>query len=109
MVLKLKEGNAEPVLTATLKRDGSAYDLTNVSNRSVTFVMGATDESPQVKAPATVTDAANGKVQYEWASGDTDTPGTYKCEFDVTGDNTDTTFPSDGYFIVTIQKEVKES
>lgn len=31
-----------------------------------------------------LTDAANGKGEYQWQSGDTDTIGTYRIEFEVT-------------------------
>lgn len=106
--LTLKEGDTEPVLTATLERDGSAYNLNDVSNPAVTFRMGATDEPPEVDGEATITDASAGKVKYEWSSGDTDTPGTYKSEFVVIGDGIETTFPSDGYFYITILNEVQE-
>lgn len=107
--LTLKEGDTEPILTATLQRDGSAFDLSTISNVSVQFVMGATDEAPQVDATAAIVTAADGTVQYEWAASDTGTPGTYACEFVVTGDNFESTFPGDGYFYVTVESEVQRS
>ena len=107
---RLKEGDTEPPLTVTLKRDGSAFDLSTVTNASVQFRMGATDEDPQVDASATIVDAGAGEVQYDWQSGDTDTAGTYNCEFVVTGDNNyESTFPVDGYIVGTISREVQST
>jgi len=50
--------------------------------------------------------AADGEVQYEWDTGDTDTVCVFKAEFFVEGDNTTTTFPNDGYFYINIQDDV---
>lgn len=105
--LTIKEGDTEPILTATLERNGSAYDLSELSNPSVQFRMGFTDDPPIVDAQATIVTASSGEVQYEWQDGDTDTVGTFKSEFVVTGDNTETTFPNDGYFTITVLEDVQ--
>lgn len=107
--LNIKQGDTEPILEATLQRNGSAYDLTQVSNPTVTFRMGSTNDPPIVENTATIVDAANGEVQYEWTSGDTDTAGVFKSEFVVVGDSIETTFPSDGYFVIYIQEEIQET
>jgi len=46
-------------------------------------------------------------VRVDWQEGDTDTVGTYKCEFQVTfTDNTILTIPNDGYFLINIVREL---
>ena len=37
-----------------------------------------------IDQPMTIVDEENGVVRYDWQSGDTDTPGTYYVEFEVT-------------------------
>jgi hypothetical protein len=57
----------------------------------------------KIDAGVTVTDPENGAIQYDWASGDTDTPGTYYAEFQVTyTDGSVESFPNTENLIVTI-------
>lgn len=100
----IKEGAEDPALEATLERDGSAFDLSTLSNPTVTFIMGSTMDPPLVNTTAAITDAANGVVEYAWQAGDTDSPGTYRSEFHVTGDDFDSYFPDEGYFTVKIDR-----
>jgi hypothetical protein len=47
---------------------------------------------------ASVFDAVNGVVKYDWVAGDTETAGDFECEFEVTeADGALRTFPNDGY------------
>ena len=105
--LAIKEGDTEPIVDATLERDGSAYDLSTLSNPTVYFRMGFTDDPPLVDSQATIVNQSSGEIQYEWQSGDTDTVGNFKAEFVVEGDNTITTFPNDGYLSISILEEVQ--
>jgi hypothetical protein len=101
----IKEGDRDPAIEATLRRDGSPYDLSDA--RRVDVVIGTLRDPPVVDAQATITDAANGTVRYIWQFGDTDEPGTYRTEWVVTTlSGAETTFPDDGYKTVTIQPEV---
>lgn len=79
----LAQGDRLPSITATLiDASGVAVNLTGLS---VTFKMRLSDESrPAITGGATITDAINGKVRYDWASGDTDTPGLYLVTWAVT-------------------------
>jgi hypothetical protein len=102
----IKEGDSDPAIEATLQRDGSAYDLSTAQR--VDIVIGALRDPPVIDAQATVTDAANGVVEYAWQSGDTDQPGTYRTEWVVTtASGAEATFPDAGYKTVTIQPEVQ--
>jgi len=101
----IKEGDLDPAIEATLKRDGSPYDLRNAQR--VDIVIGALSDPPVVDARTTIVDAARGVVEYAWESGDTDEPGTYRAEWVVTtSSGAEATFPDDGYKMVTIQAEV---
>ena len=74
--------------------DNNAVDITGAS---VVFSMRKKRGTPPkvVEQSATVVDAANGKVKYSWSVGDTDTPGEYTGEFEVTyGGGGIQTFPN---------------
>lgn len=80
----IKQSDTLPVLSATLKdAAGAAIDLTGAT---VTFRMRRRGRTGPLKidAAATVVSALAGTVQYAWASGDTDTPGSYDAEFRLT-------------------------
>lgn len=102
MSIYLKKNDRLPVLRATLLGPtGAAVDLSTAS--SVRFRMRRRGASVlKVDALATVVDAAAGIVQYQWASGDTDTEGQYDCEFVVTIGGLVETVPSSGYVLATI-------
>ena len=101
----IKEGDLAPAIKATLQRDGSPYDLSTAQR--VDIVIGALRDPPVVDAQATITDAANGVVEYAWQSGDTDEPGTFRTEWVVTTSSGDeATFPDAGYKTVTVRPEV---
>lgn len=105
----LKQGDTSPSLAITLMdAAGNPVDLTGASVR---FHMKPID-SPTVKidATATVTDAANGKVRYDWQTGDSDTLGFFQGEFEVTfSDGTVGSFPSDSsasFIIIQVSKDI---
>lgn len=63
--------------------DGTAIDLRTASN--VYFIMRVDEGTvDKVNAPCIVTDAENGKVSYNFSSGDVDTPGMYKYRYKIT-------------------------
>ena len=60
-----------------------------------------------INRPAMITDAINGRVKIEWQQGDTGVVGTYQCEFEVNmPDGKIITVPNDGYFLISIVKEL---
>lgn len=84
----IKEGDlASPIKTKIYQGSTSIpYDLTGWT---VTFSMALVDTPETLKVAnqsCTVADAANGEVEYRWASGDTDTAGSYTFEFMFTKD-----------------------
>lgn len=105
----LKEGDTEPNFEAKLL-DGENKPVNLTSVQGVQFHLrkeGA--PSPKINASMTVTAPDQGKVKYEWADdgSDTDTPGTYEGEVEITdGDGEITTFPGDGYITVQITEQL---
>ena len=116
----IKQGNTSPALEAQLlDNNDDPVDLTvpddwTVDQATVKFQMQMVgDDTPTVDAAATVLDAPNGIVAYEWADGDTDTTGSYQAEFDVdydgrTGDlfDADETFPNNDYLLVRVEEDL---
>lgn len=83
----------------------TAMDLTNAT--SVTFKMRAEDASaasaPLISRAMTIDDADGGRVVHTWVEGDTDTPGSYRVEFEILwSDGTIETVPNDGYMTLVI-------
>lgn len=99
------QNDTAPAIEATLKdANGNAVSL---SGASVRFHMMPKSGTAKVDAAATITDAANGKVKYEWAVGDTDAFGMFDAEWEVTYSNgTIETFPSSGFTQIRIRKEI---
>lgn len=106
MAFKIKTNDTSPKLTVDLEdASGAAVALSGATARFHMKKYGAT--SLKVDAAADITDADNGRVEYSWASGDTDTAGTYYGEIEITyGDATVETFPNSGYFTIIIQEDL---
>ena len=85
-IFRIKKDDTLPYLKIQiLDSDGNPYDLTNCT---VEFHMSKTiGGTPKVNANATITDATDGYCEYRWQTGDTDTPGVYYAEFQVTTQN----------------------
>jgi hypothetical protein len=75
---------APPVVAQILKNDGTACDLSDVTE--VRFQMRRSAGARYtVDAVATVTDAANGWVSYDWADDDLSAPaGDYVAQWQLT-------------------------
>lgn len=102
----IKQSDDVPVIQTTLvDANNNAVDL---SNATVNFHMAEPrGGSTVVDAPATVTDAANGKVEYKFDGDGTAYGGRYRAEFEVTfGDGDVETFPNVGYETVFISEQL---
>lgn len=80
----LQRFDTAPPLTATLyDAEGNVIDLTGAT---VTFGMRyrRSREDKILNAPASILDAPNGRVQYQWLATDTDQPGYFDAHFRVT-------------------------
>jgi hypothetical protein len=103
----LKRNDTAPSIRATLK-DGSDAAV-NLTGATVKFhmrtVFGNTtkiDATANIIAPET-----NGVVQYNWTTADTNTPGTFFGEFEVThSDGTVETFPNNSFVTVEVTEDI---
>lgn len=102
----IKQNDRKEPFNATLKdSSGVAVDLTGATVLFRLRQFGAA--AAKVNASAAIISAAAGTVRYSWASGDTDSPGEYEAEFQVTfSDGTIQTFPNAGVLSVLIHPEV---
>lgn len=85
-VLYMTVGDLQPYYYAQIK--DSSDNPVDLTGASVFFTMKNTRGKVKVNLQAaTVTDAANGYVEYRWQSGDTATAGRYLIEFKVVPQN----------------------
>lgn len=98
----MKANDRLPSIAATLGFEGgAAVDLTGASVQFILRPKAGT--TPKVKAPAVIVAAATGAVRYDWAAVDTNTPGEYLAEWEVTFANgKPQTFPTASYHEVAI-------
>jgi hypothetical protein len=95
--LTIKQHDTWPPLRAQLSDADGPVDLTTVD--TVRFLYKEATGITSVARVCTVTEALEGRVEYEWIAGDTALVKLYNAEFEVTwGDGEITTFPNSGYF-----------
>jgi hypothetical protein len=83
MPFTIKKGDTRPVLSAFLQEsNGDPIDLTGATVRVIMLPAGG--GAAKVNALATIIDAPNGEIEYQWFEGDTDTAGGFEVEFEVT-------------------------
>lgn len=101
----IKKNDTSPAIRATLRNDDcSPINITGASVRFHMIQHGVS--APKIDAAASVV-SIGGVVEYSWTPQDTDTPGAYAAEFEVTyADGSVETFPSDGYIRVEIVEDV---
>lgn len=101
----IKQNDTLPNLDAQLI-DATGNPL-NLDLCGVHFHMANYRGIEKINRPVTVTNIATGEVRVEWQTGDTEEIGTYKCEFEVNmPDGKTLTVPNDGYFLISIVKEL---
>ncbi len=106
--MNVKQGDLFPDVETTVKDEtGAAVDITGAT---LTFSMrNARDPSvrPVNGAAGVLVTANQGKIAYRWASGETNTPGTYEGEFRITPSAGDPfKVPTDGYITIVIESKV---
>lgn len=108
---QIKQNDTFPSLEIRLKSRSCldsiiAFNLSAVT--ACTFSMA--DDCGNLKIAsmtATISSYSGGCIQYDWVTGDTDTPGKYKAEFELYfSDGKKTTVPTLGVIEITILKDV---
>jgi hypothetical protein len=74
--------NTSPSVEDTIRVDEAPFNLTGSTVRFQMRAAGAA--SLKVDAPATIVNAVDGEVRYDWQAGDTDTIGGYRAWWHVT-------------------------
>jgi hypothetical protein len=87
----------------------TAVNLTGATSVHLLMRLTGSTGTPKINAAMTVTDATNGRVTYDWATGDTDTVGTYDVDHLVTwSDGSKETFPNHGHETVIIEDDLSD-
>lgn len=99
----IKKNDRRPVLRVQLQRDdNSVVDLT-----TATEVRLKVDAPLSINGVCDIITASQGIVEYVWQAGDVDVEGQHKAEFEVTWPvGIPETFPSRGYLIVQVEKDL---
>lgn len=106
---QMKQGDTRPKIVITLYSDSaktSPVDLTNAS--TITLKVGDGTTLHVDKVMSIVGAATDGKVEYQWAAGDTDfDTGGYDMEVEVVWDDTTVaTYPRDGFLSFTLSADL---
>lgn len=101
----IKRNDTSPSIQGTCKdADDVVVDLTNATVR---FHMLDDDDETVIDAAATLADAANGLVRYDWLAADTDVAGGFRGEFEVTfADSSIETYPNRGFIPIRIYEDL---
>ena len=96
----IKQGDTRPII------QGTVLAPVSLTGATVRFLMRLrSDASSKVAAAGVVTSVLT--MEYSWVAADTDTPGIYEAEFEVTFSNGKIeTYPNFEYIIVTVLAEV---
>lgn len=105
----MKANDTLPSIAATLSREDDPQEL-NLTGATVHFVMrGSNAASAKLDKLATIVNAEAGQVRYDWAGGDTQVPGEYRAEWEVTfSDGSRQTFPTRTYHTISILADLNE-
>lgn len=96
-ILNVGQGDRLPFASGRLN-DNTTGAGVSLAGAVVRFTM-TNDQTGVVKvnrALCTIVDGLKGEVEYRWETGDTDTPGMFLAEWEVTIDGRQLTFPNDG-------------
>jgi len=105
---EIVKGDTRPYHQETLKIGGSVVDLTGAS---VVYELKSETGELIIESAATVSDAANGVVQYQWQATDWDNvnfvAGWYRARWRVTyADSTQQSFPTRTYDRVIVRESL---
>lgn len=105
MAFEIKRNDRRPRYRVQLTSNGEPVDLTGATNAY--FIMKTGTLTNKInRGVMTFVDRATGIVEYAWANLDTDTAGSYNAEVEVDWGGEPQTFPSKGYFAITIYEDL---
>ena len=106
MTFNLKQNDTSPAMLVGLQ--DANRNVVNITGATVRFYMRQIGASQvKVDAPVNIVSALDGTVVYNWIADDTDTVGSYQCEFEVTySDGTTETFTNGAYIRVEIIDDI---
>lgn len=108
MIITMKQGDTYPTLVAYLQM-GNGKPI-NLNGAAVKLKVKDFTGGFLLDKAVTVRNAATGLVEYEWEPEDTDTPGRYNMEFEVTrADGKIVSVPNDGYITLNIVDELGDA
>jgi hypothetical protein len=82
--LRLIKNDLQPYYSAQVKdSDGTVVDITSATIYCTMKSSGGTLKIDRQTTGISITDATNGKFEYQWQSGDTDTVDSYEIEFEI--------------------------
>ena len=97
----IKKGDTLPSIQSyLLDEDSVAVNLT--ANSGVMFIFRPTSTLIAQSGAATVVNAATALVQYNWATGDTNTVGIMQAEWQVDFSGQKMTFPNSSYINIDV-------
>lgn len=104
----MKQNDRRPYLQITFTdSDGAAVDLSSAAGVYFNMRNKTTGTVKVNRQAAVVTSATTGVAEYRWASGDTDTAGTYQAEFEIEWSaGVYETQPEDGYLMIEIVDDI---
>lgn len=103
---EMKRNDTRPRPDALLRfSDGSIPDLTGASVKFI--ARDVTSSVVKIDATATITDVPTAAVEYAMTADDSDTAGTYYCEWEVTfADTSVQTFPTRSFDRLRIRGDI---
>ncbi len=105
-ITRIKQNDTAPAFSATLL--DSAGNAVNLSGATGLFLLKHTrTRELKVSSAIVIVSAVAGTVRYDWVTGDTDTPGDYDAEVQITfSDTTIETFPNGDYHRLIVLKDL---
>lgn len=106
MNVTMKQGDTYPPVEITVQ-DPDGNPLALPTGTTVRFHMGTLRAGASFLGAGQVLDAANGRILYQWQEGDTNTPGGFLAEFQLTlPDGRILTVPNNDWIEVEIVKQL---
>lgn len=104
----MKTNDLLPTIRDILKGPDGEHIVLTDGQDIVRFIMRSPySDTPKVDETAFIVDDEEGIVEYVWQDGDTDEPGRFQFEWEVTWQSGEReTFPNDGYGIIKISDDL---